>query len=155
MLFTSQSMTSKQRCTCGTRWWFCGFRLERTVAIHPIFEPFPLNGNVARWWNCNILSHLPVLECTNMDHCGLMCLNDLYKSRRSSWTWSVTKTKTILLKTRKLFPCLVLSNDIVHIHGANGGAGGNMRACHAAGPGSISGRDKFLGWGFFGVFPPL
>ena len=30
-----------------------------------------------------------------------------------------------------------------------------MRACHAAGPGSIPGRDKFPGWGFFGVFPHL
>ena len=26
--------------------------------------------------------------------------------------------------------------------------GGSMRACHAAGPGSIPGRDKFPGWGF-------
>ena len=33
------------------------------------------------------------------------------------------------------------------------GPGGSMRACHAAGPGSIPGRDKFPGWGFFGVFP--
>ena len=29
------------------------------------------------------------------------------------------------------------------------GAGGSMHAYHAAGPGSISGRDKFPGWGFF------
>ena len=29
------------------------------------------------------------------------------------------------------------------------GAVGTMRACHAAGPGSIPGRDKFPGWGFF------
>ena len=29
------------------------------------------------------------------------------------------------------------------------------RACHAAGPGSIPGRDRFPGWGFFGVFPHL
>ena len=35
------------------------------------------------------------------------------------------------------------------------GSGGSMRACHAAGPGSISGRDKFPGWGFFGIFPHL
>ena len=35
------------------------------------------------------------------------------------------------------------------------GTGGSMRACHAAGPASIPGRDKFLGWGFFGVFPHL
>ena len=33
------------------------------------------------------------------------------------------------------------------------GASGSMRACHAAGPGSIPGRDKFPGWGYFGVFP--
>ena len=30
-----------------------------------------------------------------------------------------------------------------------------MRACHAAGPGSIPGRDKFPGWGIFEVFPHL
>ena len=30
-----------------------------------------------------------------------------------------------------------------------------MRACHAAGPGSIPGRDRFPEWGFFGVFPHL
>ena len=35
------------------------------------------------------------------------------------------------------------------------GASGSMRACHAAGPGSIPGRDKFPGWVFFGVFPHL
>ena len=35
------------------------------------------------------------------------------------------------------------------------GASGSMRACHAAGPGSIPSQDKFPGWGFFGVFPHL
>ena len=35
------------------------------------------------------------------------------------------------------------------------GASGSMRAYHAAGPGSIPGRDRFPGWGFFGVFPHL
>ena len=35
------------------------------------------------------------------------------------------------------------------------GASDSMRVCHAAGPGSIPGRDKFPGWGFFGVFPHL
>ena len=35
------------------------------------------------------------------------------------------------------------------------GTSGSMRACHAAGTGSIPGRDKFPGWGFFGVFPHL
>ena len=32
------------------------------------------------------------------------------------------------------------------------GLGSSMRACHAAGPGSIPGRDKFPGWGFFSCF---
>ena len=32
------------------------------------------------------------------------------------------------------------------------GQGGSMRACHAADPGSIPGRVKFPGWGFFGGF---
>ena len=32
------------------------------------------------------------------------------------------------------------------------GTSGSMRACHAAGPGSIPGRNKFPRWGFFGVF---
>ena len=35
------------------------------------------------------------------------------------------------------------------------GASASMRACHEAGPGSIPGRDKFPGWGFFGGFPDL
>ena len=35
------------------------------------------------------------------------------------------------------------------------GASGSMRACHAASPSSIPGRDRFPGWGFFGVFPHL
>ena len=32
------------------------------------------------------------------------------------------------------------------------GTSGSMRACHAAGPGSIPGRDKFPGRGFFRGF---
>ena len=32
------------------------------------------------------------------------------------------------------------------------GPGGSMRSCHAAGPGSILGRDKFPGWDFSGFF---
>ena len=32
------------------------------------------------------------------------------------------------------------------------GASGSMRACHAAGPGSIPGRDRFPGWVFFSEF---
>ena len=36
--------------------------------------------------------------------------------------------------------------NIILVHRC--GASGSMRACHAAGPGSIPGRDKFPGWGF-------
>ena len=59
---------------------FCGYGLEHAVPIHQIFEPFPLNVNVARWWNGHSSSHLPVLKYTDVDHCGLMCLNDLYQT---------------------------------------------------------------------------
>ena len=59
---------------------FCGFPLDHAVPIHPIFETSSLNENVARWWNGHSSSHLPVLEYTDVDHCGLMCLNDLYQT---------------------------------------------------------------------------
>ena len=59
---------------------FCGFGLEHAVPIHPIFEPCPLNANVARWWNVHSSSHLSVLEYTDVDHCGLMCLNDFHQA---------------------------------------------------------------------------
>ena len=36
------------------------------------------------------------------------------------------------------------------VHGC--GSDGRMRACHATGPGSIPGRDKFPGWDFFRGF---
>ena len=59
---------------------FCGCVLEHAVPIHPIIEPCPLNATVARWWNGHSSSHLPVLEYTDVDHCGLMCLNDLHQT---------------------------------------------------------------------------
>ena len=37
-----------------------------------------------------------------------------------------------------------------HVHRC--GSGGSMRACHVAGQGSIPGRDRNPGWGFFRVF---
>ena len=58
----------------------CGFGLEPAVPIHPIFEPCPLNANVARWWNGHSSSHLPVLEYSDVDHCGLVCLKDLHRT---------------------------------------------------------------------------
>ena len=59
---------------------FCDVGLEHAVPIHPIFEPCPLNANVAGRWNGQSSSHLPVLEYTNVDHCELMCLNDLHQT---------------------------------------------------------------------------
>ena len=48
----------------------------------------------------------------------------------------------------------IFSNFLLHsktgVHRC--GLGGSMRACHTAGPGSILGRDKFPGWGFFRFF---
>ena len=54
---------------------FCGLGIEHALPTHPIFEPCPLNANVARWWNGHSLSHLTVIEYTVLDHCGLMRLN--------------------------------------------------------------------------------
>ena len=59
---------------------FCGFGLEHAVFIHPIFEACSLNANVERWWNGHSSSHLPVLEYNDVDHCGLLCLNDLHQT---------------------------------------------------------------------------
>ena len=55
---------------------FCGSGLEYAIPIYPIFEPCPLNENVARWWNGHSSSHLPLTEYTDVDHCGVKCLND-------------------------------------------------------------------------------
>ena len=59
---------------------FCRFDIEYAIPIQPIFETFPLIANFARWWNDHSSSHLLVLEYTDMDHCGLMCLNDLHQT---------------------------------------------------------------------------
>ena len=58
---------------------FRGFGLEHALPIHTIFEICPLNANVARWWKGHS-SHLPVLKYTDVDHCGLMFLNDLHQT---------------------------------------------------------------------------
>ena len=61
---------------------FCGFGLECTVPIHPIFVHCPLIANVARRWNdhCSIIVASSRVGYTDVDHCGLMCLNDLHQS---------------------------------------------------------------------------
>ena len=89
------------------------------VPIHPIFEPYSLNGNVERRWNGHSSSHLPVLEYTDVDHCGLMCLNDLHQTPKVFLNVECHNVKTILIKTRKPFSCRDLSDGIVPIHGTN------------------------------------
>ena len=48
----------------------------------------------------------------------------------------------------KFWRIIARSIEIVHCCGS----GDSMRACHATGPGSIPGRDKFSGWTFFRGF---
>ena len=62
--------------------WFLWFWLRLCGSHTPDFEPCPLNTNVTRWWNGHSSSHLPVLEYTDVDHCGLMCLNDLHQTSK-------------------------------------------------------------------------
>ena len=50
----------------------------------------------------------------------------------------------------EVWRCLVVVFAALLVHSC--GAGGIMRACYAAGPGSIPDRDKFPGWGFFRGF---
>ena len=63
---------------------FCGIGLEHAVllGLYPICDPCPLNANVARWWNGHSSSHLSVLEYTDVDHCGLMYLNELQQTSK-------------------------------------------------------------------------
>ena len=76
---------------------FYGIGLQHAVPIHPIFEPCPLNENITRWWYGHSWSHLSVLEYNDVDHCGLMCLNDLLQTPK------IFLNKTILHKTKKTF----------------------------------------------------
>ena len=48
--------------------------------------------------------------------------------------------------------CSSAQRQVFHRKFRNRGTGSSMRACHAAGPGSIPGRDKFPGWSFFRGF---
>ena len=98
---------------------FCGFGLEHAVPIHPIFEPCPLNANVARWWNGHSSSHLPIIEYTDVDHCVLVCLNDLHQAPKVLLNVKCHYVKTIFLKTRKPLSCRAFSDGIVRIQGAS------------------------------------
>ena len=99
--------------------WFLWFWLRACDTLTPIFEPCPLNANIARWWNDHSSSHFPAIEYTDVDHCGLMHLNDLHQTPKVFLNVECHCVKTILLKTRKPFSCHALSNSIVPIHGAN------------------------------------
>ena len=65
------------------------------------------------------------------------------------FSWLLSAAPLIWIwKSSELY--IVSSSTYTLVHRC--GTGGSMRACHAAGPGSIPGRDKFPGWGFFVVF---
>ena len=78
------------------------------------------------------------------------------KLKHNNWTsnkkWqSITEpigTNYRNTNTRNKISMEICSKLIVH----RCGTGGSMHACHAAGPGSIPGRDKFPGWVFSGFF---
>ena len=98
--------------------WLLWFWLRSCGTHTPDFFNF---AHWMRWWNGHSSSHLPVLEYTDVDHCWLICLNycTFIKPRGSSWMWSITNIKTILLKMGKPFSCRLLFDGIVPIHGAN------------------------------------
>ena len=97
---------------------FCDFVLEHAVTMYLRFEPCPLNAKVARWWNGHSSSHFPVLESSDVYHCGLMCLNDLYQTQKVFLNLVSLMSKRLALKRENPFPVL-LSHDIIPIHGAN------------------------------------
>ena len=49
---------------------------------------------------------------------------------------------------------LLILKHLPRLHVHRCGPGNSMRACDAAGPGSIPGRDKLPGWGFYRGFSP-
>ena len=70
-----------------------------------------------------------------------------------SW-WYSKQFKSALLSFGNIVIHYQNYHEIINVYPTMG-ASGSMRACHAAGPGSIPGRDRFPGWVFFGVFPHL
>ena len=83
---------------------------------------------------------------------------ECYTMSDSVYTW-VKSVPLFLIGSKN---CLPSPTPILHVHFRyyhtsphlvhRCGASGCMRACHAAGPGSIPGRDRFPGWGFFRGF---
>ena len=98
---------------------FCGFGLEHAVPIHPIFEPCPLNGNVARWCNGQFITFVS----SRVHWSGSL---SIYVFKRSSSNSDGSPECGVSLmskrsssKTRKPYSCHALSNGIVFIHGEN------------------------------------
>ena len=60
----------------------------------------------------------PVLGYTDVDHCALMCLNDLHQIPKVFLNVE-SQCKTILFEMRKIFSCCALSDGIIPIDGAN------------------------------------
>ena len=68
------------------------------------------------------------------------------KSRYTGRVLQDARKSTLLM----ISPWLWSDTPVHWVHRC--GPGGSMRACHAAGPGSIPGLYKFPGWGFSGFF---
>ena len=118
MLFTSQSLTSKQRCTYGHP-WLMWFWLIACATHTPDFWTLPIESKcrtMVDW------SQFITLASSGVHWHGSLWIN---MSKRSSPNpeslpeRGVANIKTILLKTRKPFSCRALSDDFVPIHGVN------------------------------------
>ena len=104
----------------------------------PMWEGPIWHGNVFR--DTGVTEKGNAKQCTSCQNFRKPCISD---------------TKTIVaLPSTNLFdedkhklPSITMSTTILPVHRC--GLGGSMRACQAAGPGSIPGQYKFPGWGFF------
>ena len=109
MLFTSQSMTSKQRCTYGHSLIFvvlaCGTHIPKLLTL-----PIEWKRRKMIEWPQYITFASSQVAYIGVDHCGLMCSNDLHQTPKVFLNLSVTNVKIMLLITRKPFSCRSLSD---------------------------------------------
>ena len=76
-------------------------------------------------------------------HLAIIIIN-----HHSLWALMTRDVKSVVKPKFTITTATWLKSNCVH----RCGPGVSMCACDAAGQGSIPGRDKFPGWGFFGVF---
>ena len=113
---------------CGYSWGRCGRLFRGGTLIN----------------NCNKL-------CVYMAHWLCACMKLFKKKRKARSLFDRFHS----LKSNLLSISCSQANPIdfsIALPKFRCGTGCSMRACHAAGPGSVPGRDKFSGWGFLGFF---